>query len=153
VIVPDAASLDLADGPFTLEAWVNRNDTAAGWHDIMQKGANAFQFALFDSFGSLAKDNVATIAQTTTTISDTTNWHHVVATKSGSAVKLYIDGVDRTSAVANQTLANTGTALYFAAKNGTSEFLSADLDELAIYNQVLPVATVLDHYRAGAGTG
>jgi hypothetical protein len=152
VRVPDSTSLDLGDGPFALEAWVKRSNANAGWLDIVQKGANAYQFAFYNSFLTIAKDDCCTIVESTTTITNA-SWHHLVVTKDGASVKLYVDGVDRTSTVSNQTLVNTTSALTLGAKNGTSEFLAATIDEFAIYNQALSAATVLDHYRAGAGTG
>lgn len=151
--VPDSASLDLGDGPLSAEAWVKRNDTAAGYHNILGKGA-ALQWGFNGSDYRLTKSGVGGIANATGAAADTAGYHHWVTTKSGTAVKLYRDGVDVTGAVTNQTLTNTTTALYFAANGtGTGEFLNARLDEIAVYNQVLPAATVLDHYKAGVGTG
>lgn len=40
---------------------------------------------------------LVTLCESTVAIADT-NWHHIVATKSGAAVKLYLDGVDVTGA-------------------------------------------------------
>jgi hypothetical protein len=80
-------------------------------------------------------------------------WHHLVVTKSGAASKLYIYGIDRTGTVTNLTMINTASTLILGAKNGTSEFLAATIDEFAVYNAVLSGATVLDHYKAGLGTG
>lgn len=151
--VPDAPSLDVGDGPLSVEAWVKRNDAVAGYHNIFGKGA-ALQWGFNGSDYRLTKPGVGVIANAAGAATDTTGYHHWVATKSGTAVKLYRDGVDVTGAVANQTLTNTTTALYFAANGtGTGEFLNARLDEIAVYNQVLPAATVLDHYAAGVGTG
>jgi hypothetical protein len=53
----------------------------------------------------------------------------------------------------DQTMINTTSALFLGAKGGTVGFLGATIDEFAVYNQVLPIATVLDHYKAGSGTG
>jgi hypothetical protein len=153
VVVADANSLDLGDGPLTLEAWVKRTTVNTNGLSIFQKGATAVQFGLFADRTFLSKDNTGTVTSSTTTITDTTTWHQVVTTKNGAASKLYIDGVDRTGTVSDLTMVNTAAALYFASKGGTAEFLPAQLDELAIYNQALSAATVLDHYKAGAGTG
>jgi hypothetical protein len=101
---------------------------------------------------SFAKDNVASFVKSSTTVADA-SWHHLVVTKSGATRKLYIDGVDRTSLLTNQTLINTTSALFLGAKNGTAGFLVATVDEFAVYNQALSLATVLDHYKAGSGTG
>jgi uncharacterized repeat protein (TIGR01451 family) len=153
VSIPDAASLDIGDGPLTLEAWVKRSTVNTGGISIFQKGASAVQFGFYLDNTFLSKDNVGTVASSTVAVSDTTTWHHLVVTKSGTASKLYIDGIDRTGTVTNHTLVNTTSALILGAKNGTSEFLAAAIDEFAVYNAVLPVATVLDHHKAGTGTG
>jgi hypothetical protein len=153
VTIPDANSLDIGDGPFTLEAWVKRSTVNTAGISIFQKGASAAQFGFYLDRTFLAKDNIGTVTSSTTTVSDTTNWHHLVVTKSGTASKLYIDGIDRTGTVTDLTMANTAAALILGSKNGTSEFLAATIDEFAVYNAVLPAATVLDHNKAGTGTG
>src|SRR5207245_390395 len=42
--VPDANSLDLGDGPFTLEVWAQRLDNGVGAQDFLDKGAGAYRF-------------------------------------------------------------------------------------------------------------
>jgi hypothetical protein len=71
------------------------------------------------------------------------------ATKSGATSKLYIDGVDVTGTVTDQTLVDNATSLLL---DGTPQY-HGHLDEMAIYNTALSAATVQDHYRAGRGTG
>jgi hypothetical protein len=120
--------------------------------NLFQKGASAYQFHFWNNEANLARDNVAAFVKSSTTVADT-SWHHLVVTKSGATRKLYIDGVDRTSLLTNQTLINTTSALFLGAKSGTAGFLGATIDEFAVYNQALSLATVLDHYKAGSGTG
>jgi hypothetical protein len=135
-----------------LEAWVKRSDANTGEMNMFQKGASAYQFHFWNNEVNLAKDNVASFVKSSTIVTDT-SWHHLVVTKNGATRKLYIDGVDRTSLLTNQTLVNTTSALFFGAKSGTAGFLKAAIDEFAVYNQALSLATVLDHYKAGSGTG
>ncbi|MDQ1653832.1 MAG: hypothetical protein QOI35_3032, partial [Cryptosporangiaceae bacterium] len=153
--VPDAASLDLTDGPFTLEAWVRRQDNGTGMQTIMQKGNGAFQFGFYNNKIGLFKytgSGVGTIiAQSTGTQTDTTAFHHYVATKTGATVHIYVDGTDVTGTVTNQTLANTATALVLGG-GSASEYLNGYLDEVAVYNQVLGSSTVSDHYHLGYGS-
>jgi hypothetical protein len=149
ISVADSASLDLGDGPLTLEAWVKRS-TTTGDESIFLKGTNAYHFTVKAGRLTLTKQAGADIAQSTTTITDTTTWHHVAATKNGASVKLYIDGADVTGTVTNATLANTADSLTIG---GGSTPFAGSLDELGIYNSVLSGATVLDHYNAGRGTG
>lgn len=152
VSVPDTSSLDLGNGPLTLEAWVKRSNADTGFMSLFNKGAGASQFAFTANRLYLAKETMGTLTSATTTVTDT-SWHHLVATKSGTVSKLYIDGVDRSGAQADQALANTAAALLLGATNGSSEFLAGTIDEFAAYNSVLTAAQVADHYRAGTGTG
>ena len=154
VTVPDAASLDLANGAVTLEAWVKRSNAVVTSMCLMDKGAGAIQFCLDNNNTVLLRNNVAYISRSTTTVTDT-SWHHLVATKTASAAALYIDGVNVTGTVTNQTLVNTTTALLFGVVNPSSSggYFAGTIDEFALYNAALSAATVLDHYKAGAGTG
>jgi concanavalin A-like lectin/glucanase superfamily protein len=150
VNVPDAASLDLGNGPLTLEAWIKLST-------IDVDGAIVYKWAAYTLGMSgttanrltLRKPGTADIVSSTIAISDTTSWHHVVATKNGTASRLYIDGVDVTGTVTDQTLVNTVDALQIS---GSPRF-AGSIDEVAVYNSVLSAAAVLDHYKAGTGTG
>ena len=68
-------------------------------------------------------------------------------TKNGSAVKLYVDGVDRTGPVVNRTIANSADALLIGQGTG---FFNGTLDEVAVYKRALP-ATAIAAHRAAAG--
>ncbi|HEY0711915.1 MAG TPA: LamG domain-containing protein [Polyangia bacterium] len=151
--VPDSASLDLGDGPFTLEAWVKRNEGDADMATILQKGINAYQFGFFENRIGLFRDDGsgpgAPIAVSTTLQTDTTAYHHYVVTKNGAAVKIYVDGIDVTGPVTNLPLSNTTTPLLLGGLS--DDRLDGDLDEVAIYNVALDAATVSEHHRIGAG--
>jgi hypothetical protein len=149
VTVPDSASLDLGDGPLTLEAWVKRNVTT-GTGSFFYKGTGAFKFG-FNVDKTYVTNVTATLATSTATVTGTA-WHHLVVTKAPGETKLYIDGVDRTGTVTDQVLADTTTALAIG-KGASAEWLNATIDEFAVYNAALPAPTVLDHYKAGIGAG
>jgi peptidoglycan/xylan/chitin deacetylase (PgdA/CDA1 family) len=151
VRVPDAAGLDLTD-TFTLEAWVKRSSTG-GTRTIIDKGETSYSFRLAANGSLLLRKNaVATLATSTTPITDTTAWHHVAAVKSPTTVKLYIDGQDVTGAVTQQTMANTATALTLGGSDGgTNYFLPATLDEVAIYPTALSAARIQAHRSAAGG--
>jgi hypothetical protein len=151
---PDAAALDLADGPLTMEGWIKR--TVAGtWRNVLTKGASTPQMIWngTESF-MFASANQGSIADTTGTSNDLTTWHHYVVTKNGAAVKVYIDGIDRTSTLTARTLVSNTSAMFMGCKDATpAECVGANLDDFAIYQAVMPLATALDHYKAGTGTG
>jgi hypothetical protein len=147
VVVPHNATLNVGDS-FSLEAWVKRADNATTMQTIVHKGiaSTGFQWGFLNNKMGLFKNGIA-IAQTTTTQTDMTVYHHYVVTKSGATVKLYVDGIDVTDLVTNQTIADTANPLYIGAEAGTAEGLNATIDEVSLYSGVLSAATVIDHQR------
>lgn len=131
---------------FTIEAWVKLTSVGAV-QTIFGKGANA-PILRFTSSGNLLlrKNSVGDIATTTTTFI-TGTVYHVVATKSAAAVHLYVNGVDVTGAVTNQTCANTADNVHVGSAAG-SDYLNGILDEFAIYPTALSAGRVLAHYSA-----
>ena len=112
---PDGAWFDLGD-VFTLEAWVTRPSAIS---TIVAKGTNGYELGILDVGDNLVawclelrKANIAEIVESNVGI-PATGWHHVVATKNGATVKLYIDGVDVTGTVTNATFANTADAVSY----------------------------------------
>jgi hypothetical protein len=81
--------------------------------------------------------------------------HHITFTadRDGDG-QWYCDGAaDGTgsdiSGAAAQSIGNAAHALYVAARSGPSNYLAADIDELALYDEKLTGATVLAHAQAG----
>jgi len=83
--------------------------------------------------------------------------HHVLFTRSGNTLKIYVDGVDRSSLVLTSGFsATTGSELDLNLSYGDSlswpkwEGASSPiLDEFAIYDTALSAADALRHYQAG----
>src|SRR5438309_259622 len=96
VVIGNPANLQLQD--FTIEAWIKRasssNTTFGPYH-----GAAIFAYSTGGYGLTIADDGHLFLTKvwnsnvgSTLTVSDT-NWHHVAATKSGSRVIFYVDGV------------------------------------------------------------
>jgi len=145
VTVPDANNLD-TDDTFTIEAWVKPSQLGIT-NGYASKGGSWQAFLTSANQIRLYQSGVGTIATSTAAISDTTSWHHVVITKSGSSVHIYLDGVDVTGAVTNRTLQNTSGAFYIAA--GASYWHGAIAD-VALYNYALSAARVGTHHSAAS---
>lgn len=144
--VLDHALLDLGTDTFTLECIVSRS-SATGDRVLFDKGANGYQVLLNAGTVHFAKSGVATIASSTTTVPVTTATH-IMVTKSGSTVKIYINGVDRTGAVTNQTIQTTATHLNICRYASGSGYYEGVVDEIAIYSTALSAARALAHYTA-----
>jgi len=151
VQVPDSASVDLGN-VFTLEAWVKRG-ALGGEQVILSKPAGGYYFWFAYDYLALNKavqTGASKIVAATVPITDTTRWHHVVATKNGSAAKLYIDGVDRSGPVTDVPVLDTTSALSMgAACPGCGGQFKGGLDEVAIYKRALTGTEIRQHYQAG----
>ncbi len=150
--VPDSASLDLGNGPFSIEVWARRDTDTGTWAGAVNKGTNAYAVALTntDDKWELGMAGVTVLAKESGTTPANGTWHHFVVTRTNSTtMKVYKDGVDVTTLMdTSRTLQNTASVLEIG-REGTTARLGGALDELAIYNVVLSAATVLDHYNKG----
>jgi Concanavalin A-like lectin/glucanases superfamily len=147
--VNDADPLDLGD-TFTIEAWLRRTATAASaTHTILAKGNDNFFLAFANDRLTLCKAGGGCVVSATVTTTDTAGFHQVAVTKSGSAVKLYIDGVDRTGTVTDQTMLNTTVGLTAGSNSASTEWAPMVLDELLLYPTALSAARVQVHSTAG----
>ena len=149
VSVPDHAALDVGD-VFTYELWLRRGTARGVAQRVIHKGGGAAGLG----FGTNNKlvlipggSGAAAIASSSTAINDS-NWHHVVATKSGSSVHIYLDGVDVTALGTNTTATNNATALNVGRATTGTGYFDGDIDEVAIYPVALTQAQVLEHFRA-----
>jgi hypothetical protein len=151
ISVPDSSSLDLQDGPLTLEAWIKRSQVGTGFEAIISKGENAYGLFLLDNRVVLRKAGVpdGDIARSYISIIDTTTWHHVVATKNSLGARIYVDGADTTlTPIANKVLADNGSPLQIGL-TGTNFPFRGSVDEVAIYRNVLEPSEVEAHQRIG----
>ncbi|HEX5016502.1 MAG TPA: LamG domain-containing protein [Actinomycetes bacterium] len=159
VSVPHQSKLNLGNGPMSFEFWIKLGNLGLTEQKIIDKDTTgAYQVVKLSSGAvqpngiAFGKADVAFIASSTVSLD--LDWHHVVITKSGSTTKIYIDAVDRTGTVTDQTLGDTGGSLYIGSRRGGAlEFLDGSLDELAIYNTELSSARIAAHYDAGKSTG
>lgn len=151
----DNALLDLAD-VFTLECWVKLTalDSGSTAHGLISKQTGAYYMRILSADGKLQllRSETTLMVSSTVGIADTTTFHHCVGTKTGATTKLYIDGVDRTGTVTNDTCANNALALFVGAEVGGAEPAKATIDEVAVYPTALSAARVLAHYDSGMAT-
>lgn len=144
-----AAAHNLGD-VLSMECWIKRVQASdPGNLGILNKGANGYYLRLTTANKiELVKSNVAIICASTITITDLLP-HHVVATKNGAtSANIYVDGVDVTGTVTNQTLNDTSFFFQVGSAQGV-EPANLFVDEVAIYATVLSAARVTAHYNAG----
>jgi hypothetical protein len=162
VNVPHSSNLDIIY-PFTVEAWIKATG-ASNYHMIVDKllgGATSYGFSFYLSSGSLkltlysGANGNGSVAGTTDLRDDT--WHHVVGFWDGSHMKIYIDGgFEAESPWAyppGSTTNDLGIGQRLSCYGGCLYF-TGSIDEVAIYNRVLNITEIEQHYRNGlAGLG
>lgn len=149
VSVADAVSLRIGD-TFTLEAWI-KPEAISGTQAIIS-GHNGGAHFYLKSDGKLQLDRKEVAAIVTSTVALEANQrYHVVVTKTGATVKMYINGVDRTGVVTNSTCVSEAGA-WRIGRNGTasSDFFKGRFEYAAMYSSALSEATVLEHYNASS---
>ncbi|MFL5912917.1 MAG: LamG-like jellyroll fold domain-containing protein, partial [Gaiellaceae bacterium] len=150
VSVPAMSSLNTGD-TFTFEGWVKRGTTGGTSNQVIASKQGSAWTLLFNTANKLVlQSGATTIATSTGSVADTTSWHHVAVTKSGSSVHLFVDGTDVTGAVTNVTLANSTSPLAFGQSGGSANWLNGTLDDVALYNAALTATQIGSHYTLGA---
>ncbi len=152
--VADDSDFDTGD-VFTLEAWVKFAGTPGATMVLFEKGTGSYRFEIdTDRKPSLWALGVGNITKSTTAVPDDGGFHHVVAVKNGSSsAKIYLDSVDVSGTVTNQTITNTATAIGIGAGSAGGLPFGGSLDEVAIYPTALTSVQVANHYSAAFSTG
>jgi hypothetical protein len=152
VAVPDAAALDLGDA-FTVEAWVKRGSTGGSENQAIVSKQNLSWVLMFNPANQLVlrKSNTGDVVASTVTLTDTTSWHHVAVTKSGSTVRLYIDGASVTGAATNRTMTDNTLPLAIG-QSSDSAYFDGGIDEVAVYRGALTASQIQGHYAASTTT-
>lgn len=169
-----ASSLDFGSGSFSVGAWIKTTGTS--FQRIVSKGdfGNTNGYLLATSGGSAVFAIGAGGVQANSVAVNTPNglndgrWHHVLFTVDGTAdtIRGYVDGVPRaltvgsgycgsaSGAVVNiascsSLSASAPDALRIGSYAGTSEFFAGSLDDVRLYNRVVPA----DEVRTLSGLG
>lgn len=145
------SALDIGD-KFSIEFWVKRTRTSATEYIWSRNwsGCAAVYINSSDKV-TLAKTGYGDIASATTSITDT-NPHHIVVTKNGSTVKIYIDGSDVTGSISNSTIGSVSGGSGHCWQILVGNYFKGTLDEFAVYKNVeLTSLQVTNHYNYGKG--
>lgn len=149
--VPNSASLEIAD-TVSLETWFKPTALGLAAHSTfadLGAGSASFRMEKTSNKVSTVKSGNLVLTESTTTSSELP--YHVVFTKTGATVKLYINGVDVTGSVTNATMEKSSGEKTIGRHAASSiEFMKGYLQFPAVYNAALSEATVKAHYAAGS---
>jgi hypothetical protein len=153
VTVPSAASLNLAQ--MTLEAWV-KPSVATGWRNtifrsLTASGADGVAYALYANSGpdggpgayvrpsGWASDQHASAAVALTV----NEWHYLAATYDGTALRLFVDGVQVVKKNLSTPLGSSNRPLYVGGNPLWGEYFKGTVDDVRVYNRALTDIEIL----------
>lgn len=159
--IPSSADFTFGSGDFGISVWFKRSNSSTATQAICASsnsgGADTTAgatIALINNYVTVyafAGSFYVSIADSAT-ITDT-NWHHVVYTRSGNAIYLYVDNVLKASSAltVGYTL-NNNTYQMSLGKLGESNlfYFGGTIDEIGFWKQSL-LPYVSDLYNSGTG--
>lgn len=154
--------LPLANTEYSIEAWVKPSHVHSGTIAYLHYKADSYDSgARLELQGSGINRGAVRYVQRTfkekpdfgTSCFSTTpyaarRWQHVVAVKSGSQMKFYLDGKLCATGEEDAQLSHDVVAYVGVHRDRKRNKYIGQLDELAIYNRPLTESEILQHYQA-----
>jgi hypothetical protein len=158
ITVPYNSALNITTD-FTVSAWIKRSATSNYGGIVAKTNGTAYDYDFYVDVGTAGcADNQlgfysdsAGWACSTGTVADTTAWHHVVATRSGTTITFYIDGVASGSMTYAAALSTGSNPLEIGRDGawGAPANFSGSVDDVRVYNRSLTDYEIYDQYLAG----
>lgn len=162
VVVSDNNAIDFGSSTdFTIEAWIKLSTSNPDYAGIVVKATTGafwtgYQLLLHGNYlaGELMdgtnQTGVGQGLKGSTNLNDG-KWHHVamVATRSSTNVKLYVDGVQEVSISATclgNNLSNS-TNLYIGVERSPALYFNGEMDEVRVWNTARTVAELKNNMR------
>ncbi len=160
IIIPNNSNMVFGTGDFTIGLWIKTPIVGSGnWAGILMKGmttsapANTWGISECAGYSKRLSYQQSTDAGgafgaqiTTGNLSD--GWHYFVVTRTGTTVKVYVDG----SYVNQDTTAGdnlSSTAVLRVGMDLTLLYAQTTLDEIRIYDATMPASQIKEQYFAG----
>ncbi|MDC9721395.1 MAG: choice-of-anchor D domain-containing protein [Urechidicola sp.] len=136
----DAGDVTDLSGAFTMSAWINKNANSGSIISKRDAGfTTGYDFSI-NSTGKLVMSWVNSGVKSTTSSITIPNdeWHHVAVLYDGTDAKLYIDGVEDTSAAATLiTPLATSEAFRIATGGSAASYFEGNIDEVRVWDIAL----------------
>lgn len=145
-------------GDFSIEAWVAPHVAPPGgaqdgmfiWETYLQRGFRVGWTQLYaPMFWDFQSGGSDSITSPSALVADV--WNHIVVTKRGVTVAIFLDGelaVSGAAATYQAPMADEAQACWGSCSGVDT---SGDFDELAIYPRALSAEQIRRHYQAGVG--
>lgn len=147
IAVADSSALHVGD-TFSVECWFFTTIESGGQFQkqLIYKAGGGYGLTMNGSVITLVKTGSPDLTVCSATLGLIPyQTYHVVATKTGSTVKMYVNGQDVTGTVTNQTCGNGGTLTFGSAIANAG----MTLQKIAVYPSALSASAVAANWVAG----
>ena len=157
--VPDSADFDFGDDDYAISLWINKT-TNITQQILMQtvsgSTANYLNLVTYSNgseiLWSAVKDSASVASIDATGISGfgTGVWHHIVATRRGSSVYLYLNGTLLGQDNTISTHPNVAASLELSRRTtggSPDRYFNGKIDDVRIYNRALSPAEITALYN------
>lgn len=146
-------SSTLFSSDFTVSTWIfhdsNNSDfiwskgaTAGANADLFVRAGSGYEFRINGTYGADADTGTGDLVNT---------WQNVVVTRSGTTLKIYIDGAEQASVTNSEDGSSTDSFIIGDAAHTPNVIpWEGDIDELAVYSRALTATEILDGYKRGS---
>lgn len=153
--VPVVAANTTTD-TFSVEWWMVLPANPAATRGVMGVNTTAVPMIRITTAGKfgLTKQAVADVCYSTSAVPLDGNFHHCVITKNAAtATHVYLDGVDVSGAVSNQTFSSSSGHSWLLMKNNVDSSLVATFAMFAVYTTAISPTVVSNHFTLGSSSG
>ena len=137
----------------TISTWIYQKEQSTSWNGIVSKtdgntngweirtttaGSNSIQCRIL---------NGSDISASTTITNE--SWNHVVCTYDGSVIRIYVNGVQKNTALQPNGIATNSRSLSIGKLAYSGLYFNGSIDEVRIYDTALSVEEIREHYKSG----
>lgn len=132
VSIPSNDSLNFGSGEFTVEAWIYTT-TKTNYQSIVGKwdGSNGYWIHIDSSGYVLGGLDGVSYLQGATDVADG-SWHHIAMTRSGSTVRIFVDGTLDSSATQSNNATNTSELRIGSLSTSFDRFFNGYIQDFRI---------------------
>jgi hypothetical protein len=143
--------------PFSIEAWVKPVSLDAAMRAVAANVEAPYPYRGWGltltntnvDFSRVASQAAGWTHASSGSALATNAWSHVVGTYDGATLRLYVNGVLKSSAASPAAQENANANFTLGGSGGAR--LQGYLDEVAVYDRALTAAQVTNHYNKGRG--
>jgi chitodextrinase len=147
-LVQVAASPSLGlSGAMTLSGWIDPAASQSGWRTIVQRQVDAYFLNASNGSGALRPSGGGTLGGSVQWVGGTTpspvgSWTHLALTYDGSALRLYVNGVQAATLAASGTIQSSSSPLFIGGNQPYGEYFNGLIDDVRVYNRALSPAEI-----------